>query len=113
VGTDEQAVNDLDSLAQFSALASDDTDLELTCDSCGAVVCDIQAGDSLSSLADMADQHWQEVHGARIAQVITVTVTAPGGTTGILEAIEYALDYPQNYPDDVDISDWDIAVTSA
>jgi hypothetical protein len=49
-----------DVLARFTAEQSDDEvkrDLELTCEACGAVVCDIEAGDSLSSLAGCANDH--------------------------------------------------------
>ena len=54
-----------DILLEFSARASDDIvkrDLELTCDRCGDVVCDIETGDSLGVLANVADEHWQLKH---------------------------------------------------
>lgn len=59
-------MNDFDVLEKFTALESDDMvkrDLELTCNECGTVVCDIEHGDLLSMLANTADQHWQEKHG--------------------------------------------------
>lgn len=49
-----------DSLYRFECLQSDDdvkTDLELTCVDCGKVVCDVEAGDSLATLAKVADDH--------------------------------------------------------
>jgi hypothetical protein len=49
-----------DSLQRFEALQSTDevkTDLELTCTECGEVVCDVEAGDNLKVLADVADEH--------------------------------------------------------
>jgi hypothetical protein len=49
-----------DSLQRFEALQSDDdvkTDLELTCTDCGEVLCDIEAGDNLKVLAEIADEH--------------------------------------------------------
>lgn len=45
-------MNDLDPLAQFTALASDDDvkrNLELTCDVCGIVICDIKHDDTRST----------------------------------------------------------------
>ncbi len=42
---------------------------------------------------------------------VTVTVTAPDGTTGVTDAVAYALDSPLNYPDDTDTSDWGVNVT--
>lgn len=55
-----------DILLEFTARQSDDNvkrDLELTCDECGEIVCDVEAGDSLSVLADVADSHWRLRHG--------------------------------------------------
>jgi len=49
-----------DSLQRFEALQSTDevkTDLELTCTECGEVVCDIEHGDNLKVLAEVADEH--------------------------------------------------------
>jgi hypothetical protein len=49
-----------DSLQRFDACQSDDdlkTDLELTCSECGEVVCDIEPGDNLKVLAEVADAH--------------------------------------------------------
>jgi hypothetical protein len=49
-----------DSLHRFECRQSDDdvkTDLELTCVDCDAVVCDVEAGDSMDVLARMADEH--------------------------------------------------------
>jgi len=49
-----------DSLQRFEALQSTDqvkTDLELTCTECGEVVCDIEAGDNLKVLAEVANDH--------------------------------------------------------
>jgi hypothetical protein len=58
-------VNDFDPLMMFTTEQSDDLvkrDLELTCSRCGFVVCDVQDGDLLSILANVADDHWQEAH---------------------------------------------------
>ncbi len=58
-------MNDFDPLRMFTALESDDMvkrDLELTCCLCGTVVCDVESGDLLSTLADVADEHWREKH---------------------------------------------------
>jgi hypothetical protein len=44
--------------------------------------------------------------------VITVTVTTPDGTTGVTEAIDYALDNPMNYPDSADIAEWGVNVST-
>jgi hypothetical protein len=47
-------------LSHFRAVGSDDpvkTDLELTCLVCGAVVCDIEAGDGLEGLAQIVLDH--------------------------------------------------------
>lgn len=47
-------------LDDFELVASDDPakrELELTCLKCGAHVCDVEAGDGLQTLADMADAH--------------------------------------------------------
>lgn len=50
-------------LAWHHALASDDEgNLELTCGKCGTVVCNIESGDSLGVLADLAGAHWHENH---------------------------------------------------
>ena len=49
-----------DSLHRFTVRQSDDivkTDLELTCDECGIVVCDVEANDNLKVLAECADEH--------------------------------------------------------
>lgn len=49
-----------DSLHRFEARQSDDhvkTDLELTCTECGEIVCDIEHGDTLATLAAVADEH--------------------------------------------------------
>jgi hypothetical protein len=43
--------------------------------------------------------------------VIVVTVTAPDDTQGVTDAIAYALDWPDHYPDEVDTSDWDVQVS--
>lgn len=48
------------SLYQFEARQSDDdvkTDLELTCADCGRVLCDVEDGDSLGTLAAVATDH--------------------------------------------------------
>lgn len=58
-------MNDFDPLSMFSTEQSDDMvkrDLELTCVRCGKVVCDVEPGDLLSVLADVADEHWNETH---------------------------------------------------
>ena len=49
-----------DSLYRFECKQSDDevkTDLEVTCTDCGAVICDVEAGDTLDVLARTADAH--------------------------------------------------------
>lgn len=46
----------------FEAVASDDDlkrDLELTCTKCGEHVCDVEHQDSLSTLENVARDHWQ------------------------------------------------------
>lgn len=58
-------MTDIDPLMNFITRASDDAvkrDLELTCCTCGTVVCDVEDGDTLSVLADVADSHWRENH---------------------------------------------------
>jgi hypothetical protein len=47
-------------LHRFEARRSDDdvkTDLELTCVDCDTVVCDIEHGDCLLTLAELAEEH--------------------------------------------------------
>lgn len=102
-------MNDLDPLAQFTALASDDDvkrNLELTCDVCGIVICDIEHDDSLSSLANTADQHWREAHGP-VTLIVTVTGAASPGEA--LDAVTRALDDPMSYGN-TDVNDWDVTV---
>lgn len=111
-------MTDLDILAEFSTWNVHPNEVtdegpELTCDACGISVYTVTDGSSLSAQADAADKHWRKVHGTSVIQVITVTVTAPGGTTGILEAVRYVLDNPQNYPDDADTAEWGVTVSSA
>ncbi|MGI6797986.1 hypothetical protein [Gordonia sihwensis] len=52
---------DLDTIAAYTTIqASADPakiDLELVCDRCGAVICDIESGDTLAALASSAGQH--------------------------------------------------------
>jgi hypothetical protein len=43
-------------------------------------------------------------------EIIPVIVTAPAGTTGIADAVAFALNDPANYPDDTDTSDWYVHV---
>lgn len=50
----------MSTLEQFYARQSDDAvkvDLELTCDRCGFIVCDIEHGDTLAVLAATARDH--------------------------------------------------------
>lgn len=57
------AMSDMDryeSLDGFSATASDDpakADLELVCERCLAVLCDVEPGDTLGTLARVAANH--------------------------------------------------------
>ena len=60
----EYSINIID---QFSARDSDDivkSDLELTCDFCDAIVCDIEAGDNLLVLVKTALDHLDECPAA-------------------------------------------------
>lgn len=46
-------------------------------------------------------------------ETIIVTVEAPDENAGkITEAVSFALGYPENYPYDVDASEWDVTVAS-
>lgn len=78
-----------DSLYRFECLQSDDDvkrDLELTCVDCGTVLCDVEAGDNLGTLARVADEHTcpeeglielrVENHYPEDGDVITTTPTA-------------------------------------
>jgi len=59
-------------LEKFSARLSDDPlkrDLELTCDDCGRVLCDVQAGDSLAVLASIAVGHTLVCTGPRVERL--------------------------------------------
>lgn len=52
----------------LEARASDDPakrDLELTCTMCGAVLCDIEHGDTLSVLMSMGREHMASAHHAQ------------------------------------------------
>jgi len=46
-------------------------------------------------------------------ETFTVTVTAPDGTREIREAVEFVLDYPDNYPAGLDITEWGVLVSPA
>lgn len=53
-------MTEMDTLDFFVAKVSDDevkTDLELCCDRCGAVICDIEHGDTLRVLVSMTQDH--------------------------------------------------------
>lgn len=53
----------ISALGHFTAMQSDDlvkTDLELTCDDCGEVICDIEDGDNLLVLLRTAMAHLDE-----------------------------------------------------
>ena len=55
--------NSISALGQFTALQSSDfvkTDLELTCDDCGQVICDVEDGDNLLVLLRTATAHLDE-----------------------------------------------------
>src|SRR4249920_2363665 len=41
---------------------------------------------------------------------VTVVVSTPDGTEGVTDAIAYALDQPDSYPDGTDTSEWGISV---
>lgn len=43
---------------------------------------------------------------------ITIIATTPDDATGVADAIAHALDNPDNYPDDVDTSDWSVYVST-
>lgn len=50
----------------FSVQASGDPlkdSFQLTCDECGALICDIEVGDDLTTLMIMADDHRPRCHG--------------------------------------------------
>lgn len=52
-------------LKDFTARRSDDDvkrDLELTCDDCGSIVCDIEPDDSMDILAEVMQSHRLEYH---------------------------------------------------
>jgi hypothetical protein len=54
---------DLAQLRRFTARQSDDDvkdDLELTCEDCDEHLCDVEAGDSLETLARMTLDHYCE-----------------------------------------------------
>lgn len=42
-------------------------DLQLACAECGIVACDIEAGDDLYIIADMAADHWDTHHAGKKA----------------------------------------------